>query len=171
MGGADGARAALDAYWRRVSRAAAFSPLQRSPLERMMGRWTLDTSPAYLAMDLMSRVFSPYDLNPTGFNPLRKALTESIDFERLVASPIKLFITARMCIPAADESFATAKSRPTCRWPRHASHHAPLSRSTASHWDGGLLESDYHAPRATRIPSWSRQSARAAETPRTAAIS
>lgn len=93
-GGADGARAALDAYWRRVSRAAAFSPLQRSPLERMMGRWTLDTSPAYLAMDLMSRVFSPYDLNPTGFNPLRKALTESIDFERLVTSPIKLFITA-----------------------------------------------------------------------------
>ena len=93
-GGADGAQAALDAYWRRVSRAAAFSPLQRSPLERLMGRWTLDTSPSYLAMDLMSRVFSPYDLNPTGFNPLRQVLTESIDFERLVTSPIKLFITA-----------------------------------------------------------------------------
>ncbi len=42
-GGADGARTALDAYWRRVSRAAAFSPLQRTPLDRLMGRWTLDT--------------------------------------------------------------------------------------------------------------------------------
>jgi NTE family protein len=93
-GGADGARAALDTYWRRVSRAAAFSPLQRSPLERLMGRWTLDTTPAYLAIDLMSRVFSPYDLNPMGFNPLRQILAESIDFERLGASPIKLFITA-----------------------------------------------------------------------------
>ena len=93
-GGADGARAALDAYWRRVSRAAAFSPLQRSPVARLMGRWTLDTSPAYLAIDLMSRAFSPYDLNPMGFNPLRQILAESIDFERLVASPIKLFITA-----------------------------------------------------------------------------
>jgi NTE family protein len=93
-GGADGARAALDTYWRRVSRAAAFSPLQRSPLERLMGRWTLDTSPAYLAIDLMSRAFSPYDLNPMDFNPLRQILAESIDFERLVASPIKLFITA-----------------------------------------------------------------------------
>jgi NTE family protein len=92
--GAGGARAALDAYWRRVSRAAAFSPLQRSPLERMMGRWTLDTSPAYLAMDMLSRIFSPYDLNPTGFNPLRRVLAESIDFERLATSPIKLFITA-----------------------------------------------------------------------------
>ena len=93
-GGADGARAALDTYWRRVSRAAAFSPLQRSPLERLTGRWTLDTSPAYFAIDLMSRVFSPYDLNPMGFNPLRQILAESIDFERLAASPIKLFITA-----------------------------------------------------------------------------
>ena len=93
-GGADGARTALDDYWRRVSRAAAFSPLQRSPWERLTGRWSLDKSPAYLAIDLMSRVFSPYFLNPTGFNPLRKVLAESIDFERLAASPIKLFITA-----------------------------------------------------------------------------
>ena len=44
-GGAEGARAALDKYWKRVSRAAAFSPLQRSPLDRLMGRWTLDTLP------------------------------------------------------------------------------------------------------------------------------
>jgi NTE family protein len=93
-GGADGARAALDKYWQHVSRAAAFSPLQRSPLDRLMGRWTLDASPAYIAMDLMSRVLSPYDLNPLGLNPLRKILAESIDFDRLGRSPIKLFITA-----------------------------------------------------------------------------
>src|ERR1700704_6053956 len=53
QGGAEGARAALDAYWRRVSHAAAFSPLQRSPLDRLMGRWTLDKSPASLLMDFM----------------------------------------------------------------------------------------------------------------------
>jgi len=94
QGGAEGARAALDAYWRRVSRAAAFSPLQRSPLDRLMGRWTLDTSPAYVVMDLMARVLSPYDLNPLGFNPLRTILTESINFGRLARAPIRLFITA-----------------------------------------------------------------------------
>jgi NTE family protein len=92
--GATGARAALDAYWRRVSRAAAFSPLQRSPLDRLMGRWSLDTSPAYFAYDMMTRVLSPYDLNPLGLNPLRAILAESIDFERLSSAPIKLFITA-----------------------------------------------------------------------------
>src|ERR1700721_906321 len=94
QGGAKGARAALEAYWRRVSRAAAFSPLQRSPLDRLMGRWTLDTSPAYVAMDLMARVLSPYDLNPLGLNPLRTILAESIDFGRLARAPIRLFITA-----------------------------------------------------------------------------
>jgi NTE family protein len=93
-GGAQGARESLDKYWQRVSRAAAFSPLQRSLFDRLMGRWTLDTSPAYVAVDLMSRVLSPYDLNPMGLNPLRSILAESIDFDRLIRSPIKLFITA-----------------------------------------------------------------------------
>jgi NTE family protein len=93
-GGAQGARKALDEYWQRVSRAAAFSPLQRSPLDRLMGRWSLDTSPAYIVMDLMSRVVSPYALNPLALNPLRDILAESVDFTRLAGSPIKLFITA-----------------------------------------------------------------------------
>jgi NTE family protein len=93
-GGAEGARAALDRYWQQVSRAAAFSPLQRTPFDRLMGRWTLDTSPAYLAMDLMSRVLSPYNLNPLGLIPLRSILAASIDFDRLARAPIKLFITA-----------------------------------------------------------------------------
>ena len=94
QGGPKGAQAALEAYWRRVSQAAAFSPLQRSPLDRLMGRWTLDTSPAYAVMDLMTRVLSPYDLNPLGLNPLRTILAESIDFDRIARAPIRLFITA-----------------------------------------------------------------------------
>jgi len=94
QGGAEGARAALETYWRRVSQAAAFSPLQRSPLDRLMGRWTLDSSPPYVAMDLMTRVLSPYSLNPFGLNPLRTILGEIIDFDRLARAPILLFITA-----------------------------------------------------------------------------
>jgi NTE family protein len=91
--GAEGARAALEKFWRRVSQAAALSPLQRTPLDVLLGRWTLDNSPVFIAMDLMARLFSPYDLGP-GANPLRSILAESIDFERLARAPIKLFITA-----------------------------------------------------------------------------
>ena len=32
VNGAEGARAGLEAFWRRVSQAASFSPFQRSPL-------------------------------------------------------------------------------------------------------------------------------------------
>ena len=94
QGGADGARAALDAYWRRVADAARFSPIQRSPLDRLMNRWTLDTSLGYLVMDLVSRVVSPYSLNPLGFNPISDILRESIDFAHLGEASIRLFITA-----------------------------------------------------------------------------
>ena len=93
-GGADGARAALEKFWQRVSRAALLSPLRRTPLDVLLGRWTLDYSPAFVAMDLASRLFSPYDLNPGGANPLRQILTETIDFDRLAQAPIKLFVTA-----------------------------------------------------------------------------
>ena len=92
--GAAGAKAALDAYWRRVSRAAAFSPFQRLPIDRLLGRWSIDNSPSYLAFDLMTRLFSPYHLNPLDLNPLRCILSDSIDFHRLGRSSIKLFITA-----------------------------------------------------------------------------
>src|SRR6516162_11864843 len=94
LNGAAGARAALEDFWRRVSQAAWLSPIQRGPLDVLLGRWTLDNSPAYVAIDMMSRLFSPYDLNLTGWNPLRKILTEGVDFERVARSPIKLFITA-----------------------------------------------------------------------------
>jgi len=92
--GAQGARKALDVYWERVAASARFSPIQRSPFDRMMNRWSLDTSPGYVMMDLMSRLVSPYDLNPSGHNPIRSILEECIDFSHLNEAPIKLFITA-----------------------------------------------------------------------------
>ena len=60
----------------------------------MLNRWSLDTSPGYLMMDLMSRMVSPYTLDPFGYNPIKAILDECIDFGHLNESPIKLFITA-----------------------------------------------------------------------------
>jgi NTE family protein len=94
VGGPAGARAALEAFWRRVSDAARLSPLRRGPLEILTGTWTLDYSPVFAALDLAARVMSPYDVNPMGSNPLRQILQDSVDFARLVTAPIKLFVTA-----------------------------------------------------------------------------
>ncbi len=93
-GGRDGARAALEEFWRRVSRAAMLSPFQRTPLDRMTGNWTLDHAPAFIAMDLMARLVSPYAAGSGSANPLADILSEVIDFERLASGPVKLFITA-----------------------------------------------------------------------------
>lgn len=78
--GRDGARAALDRFWREVSRAARYSPLQRSPLDRLFGNYSLDASPGYLLAEATSRMFSPYQLNPLGANPLRTILLDVVDF-------------------------------------------------------------------------------------------
>ncbi|MDB5597329.1 MAG: patatin-like phospholipase family protein [Hyphomicrobiales bacterium] len=92
--GRGGARQALERFWRKVSEAARFSPFQRSPLDVLLGRWTLDNSPLFVAMDMMSRVVSPYSLNVGGANPLEDILSEVIDFEAIATGPIKLFVTA-----------------------------------------------------------------------------
>jgi len=92
--GRQGAREALAEFWHKIGAAATMSPFQRSPLDMLLGRWSLDHSPVYIAMDLMSRMFSPYDLNPAGTNPLTAILDSIIDFSRLREAPIKLFVTA-----------------------------------------------------------------------------
>ncbi len=42
-GGADGAKAALEDFWKRVSDASTFSPMRRGPMEMLTGQWTLET--------------------------------------------------------------------------------------------------------------------------------
>jgi NTE family protein len=70
--GLEGARAALEEFWRRVSHSARFSPIRPSPMDILLGRWTLDGSPFFVAFDLAARLFSPYDLNPRA--PIRYAI-------------------------------------------------------------------------------------------------
>jgi NTE family protein len=108
-GGAEGARSALERFWRRVSEAARFSPFRRGPLDVLLGRWTLDNSPAYLLTDLTARVVSPYDLNPGGANPLKEVLLETVDFPRVARAPIRLFVTATNVRTGQGRVFSNAE--------------------------------------------------------------
>jgi NTE family protein len=90
-----GARKALRQFWEGVAHAARTSPLQRSPIEALMGGWRLDTSPWFLWFDMLSRVASPYDLNPLNWNPLRDLLDELIDFKAVRAcEQVGVFVSA-----------------------------------------------------------------------------
>jgi NTE family protein len=138
-GHTDGARAALEDFWKQVSDAGQMSPMKRGPLEVLTGQWTLDYSPMFLAAEMASRVFSPYDLNPLDKNPLRPILAEMVDFGALATSPIKLFITATNVRTGSGRVFRNAEITPDVLL---ASACLPtmfraVEIDGESYWDGG----------------------------------
>jgi NTE family protein len=62
----------------RISEAAAFGPVQPSWADRLLRNWRLTWSPAFVALDLVTRLLSPYE-----FNPLKDVLGASMDFATL----------------------------------------------------------------------------------------
>ncbi len=94
-GDREGARETLAHFWNGIADKAVSSPIKRSPIDQLMGSWSLDSSPTYIWFDLLSRVVSPYDLNPLDINPLRDVLEELVDFEAVCqCKELKVFISA-----------------------------------------------------------------------------
>lgn len=91
-GGADGAREALASFWHAISEAGnRCNPWRGLPRFPPLG----DFGSAHSLMELATRLFSPYQLNPLNLNPLRDVLEAHVDFERLRrGSAIKLFLAA-----------------------------------------------------------------------------
>jgi NTE family protein len=95
VGGREGAKGALDRYWRRLSEMTSASIFQPSFLDKMYGNFGLDHSPGYVFTNSLSQIFSPYQLNPMNYNPFKRLLEEVIDFEVLRRqSAVKLFLCA-----------------------------------------------------------------------------
>jgi NTE family protein len=94
--GAVGARKALRAFWKDVSDAGHMSPMKRTPIDLILGQWSLDYSPGYLMMDMLNRVASPYDTNLFNYNPLRSLVEKHVDFNQIGVEDdtFTLFISA-----------------------------------------------------------------------------
>ncbi len=106
-GGAEGARAKLEAFWRGISEAARFSPLRSNG-----GAFGESQAPSatHVWFDVMTRLMSPYQFNPTDYNPLRDLLDASVDFKRLrKRSPVPLFISATDVADGKTKVFETAE--------------------------------------------------------------
>lgn len=89
------AREDLNEFWRRIAGAASFSPLQPSVLDRLMHPGNLDMSPGFMFYDAISRIFSPYQLNPLNINPLKDVLSAVVNCDVIHnAQKVKLFICA-----------------------------------------------------------------------------
>ena len=95
LGGNEGARRALRRFWEAVAETGVWSIMQPSWIDQMRSRGSLDYSPGWIILDTLSRVLSPYQMNPSNYHPLRDILREQIDFETLSRSDkVKLFVCA-----------------------------------------------------------------------------
>ncbi|MDX2308802.1 MAG: patatin-like phospholipase family protein [Hyphomicrobium sp.] len=86
VGGMDGARAKLDEFWREISRVGElYSPVRTLPWEKWLQAYGFrsEFSPTFMAFQAMTHLFSPYQLNPFDFNPLKDVLSSVVDFEKL----------------------------------------------------------------------------------------
>jgi NTE family protein len=94
-GGLDGARAALENFWRNISEAGRlYSPVRLAPWEQALGI-AIEYSPAYMLFQSVTRALSPYQFNPFGFNPLREVLAKSVDLDAVHACTcVELFVCA-----------------------------------------------------------------------------
>jgi NTE family protein len=133
--GSPGARAALRAFWTAVAGSTPFEvavptsdgrDMVLAPTMRLMLQWT--------------HYFSPEQLNPFDLNPLRKILSEQVDFERLREhSPIKLFIattnanTGKLRLFRSPELTADAVLASACLPTMHRS----VVIDGEPYWDGG----------------------------------
>ena len=95
-GGNEGGRALLETFWKRISEASKKGPLRQSIFDKWFGSpGGMEFSPAYQMLDMMSRMASPYQLNPMNVNPLKEVLSTTIDFDFLhEETAVKLFICA-----------------------------------------------------------------------------
>lgn len=94
-GGVKGARKQLDDFWQKISLDGNLSITQRGLFGKYFDFWSLDSSPGFFWLDMMSRLVSPYETNPMDVNPLRDALDEMICFEKLrKCKDVQLFIAA-----------------------------------------------------------------------------
>ena len=93
-GGADGARVALHDFWRRVSAAGElYSPVKSNPFGALFDDAIRNAS--YAMFDSLTRTLSPYQLNPTNFNPLRTVLEDVVDFaEFRTCKHMRVFVCA-----------------------------------------------------------------------------
>lgn len=95
-GGAERARELLRSFWKKASDAGKNGPMKPTWLDKKMSRGNMEYSPLWLFFDSLSRIFSPYELNPKNMNPLQDLIEQVVDFEAVRGGKdiCKLYIAA-----------------------------------------------------------------------------
>jgi NTE family protein len=93
--GRAGARETLARLWGRIADKVPGSTMPTTALTQLAAPWGAQWSPTDMAVDMLTRMVSPYQFNPFDYNPLREILEQTIDFARLrAAAAPRIFIAA-----------------------------------------------------------------------------
>ena len=133
QGDAAGARAKLRAVWEAVAKAGVPDLMRLNP-------WLAGLSRSQTLAQVAS-LFSPYDFNPLGFDPLRKVLEAHIDFALLRTLPgPELLIAATDVATGRPRLFRRRELIVECVLASACLptlHHA-VSVDGRAYWDGGF---------------------------------
>ena len=151
-GGRQGAIESLHTFWKQVSERALMSSRHAAMPWFMAGgenQWNVDDNPAFMMADIVTRMFSPYQINPLDLNPLRDILSEMVDFESLrKRTDIKLFVAATNVRTCKLRVFRTEEM---CVEALLASACLPMVFRAVEfegeqYWDGGYLANPAISP-------------------------
>lgn len=142
-GGNAGARAKLDLYWKEMAELAKkISPYTMNPIDKANKYYNLDHSFGPFIMNFWGSFLSPYQLNPTNWNPFREFVNNFFDFKAIRESKDrKIFLgathvkTGRVKIFSNSEFCADALMASAC---------LPFMFQTVKvdgedYWDGGYI--------------------------------
>jgi NTE family protein len=105
--GAGGARDALQAFWLDVaSRGACFGTHVPAAPSAGLAGYNLETNPFFAMFNQWLKLFSPYQFNPLGLDPLRDVVQRHIDPAAIAQGPIKLFVIATSVHSGQAEVFS-----------------------------------------------------------------
>ncbi|PVB59880.1 patatin-like phospholipase family protein [Labrenzia sp. 011] len=93
-GGRTGAQRALESFWRDVSSRGRLGRYNTATAQAVLGGLGIDIAMMRPLLETGMQMFSPYEFNPVGLNPLRNVIRNSIDISAVARSPIAFFVTA-----------------------------------------------------------------------------
>jgi NTE family protein len=136
-GGEPSAQIKLRQFWESIGRLPGLASLAASPLQ---DKWHFDDNPLFLWFDMLSRIWSPYQTNPSNYNPLRGVL-EAIDFEGLRndIDAVPVFICATNVRTGLRRVFVKSELTPDVLLASACLPHVfqAVSIDGEDYWDGG----------------------------------
>ncbi|MBX9977693.1 MAG: patatin-like phospholipase family protein [Alphaproteobacteria bacterium] len=142
-GGNQQAREELRNFWQEISNVGKHSSLNnRGPVDKMMGKYTMYNSPGFMIFDLLSRMFSPYELNPSGHDPLKETIEKCFDFDKLRKyKDCKVYLCATHVFSGRLKVFSLDEMRVECLLATAClpTIHNAIKVDGEYYWDGGFI--------------------------------